>query len=29
MGKPEVLGSVDIPGSGKRVELSVVAEAVK
>jgi type II secretory pathway component GspD/PulD (secretin) len=29
MGKPEVLGSVDMPGSGKRVELSVVAEAVK
>ncbi|MGA7242570.1 MAG: hypothetical protein WBX19_05280 [Terracidiphilus sp.] len=29
MGKPVMLGSVDMPGSGKRVEVSVVAEAVK
>ncbi|MGA9585878.1 MAG: hypothetical protein WBQ95_11160 [Terracidiphilus sp.] len=29
LGKPVLLGSVDIPGSGKRVEVSVVAEAVK
>jgi type II secretory pathway component GspD/PulD (secretin) len=29
MGRPVMLGSVDMPGSGKRVEVSVVAEAVK
>ena len=29
MGKPVVLGSVAMPGSGKSVEVSVVAEAVK
>lgn len=29
MGKPVMLGSVDMPRSGKRVEVSVVAEAVK
>lgn len=29
MGKPVVLGSIDMPGSGKRVEVSVVAEVVK
>ncbi len=29
LGKPIVLAAVDMPGSGKRVEVSVVAEAVK
>jgi type II secretory pathway component GspD/PulD (secretin) len=29
VGKPVVLGSVDMPGSGKRTEVSVVAETVK
>ena len=29
IGKPVVLGSVDMPGSGRRVEVSVVAEVVK
>lgn len=29
MGKPVVLGLVDIPGNGRRVEVSVLAEAVK
>ena len=29
MGKPVMLGSMDMPGSGKRVEVSVLAEAVK
>ena len=29
MGKPVVLGSVDMPGSGKRTEVSVLAETVK
>jgi type II secretory pathway component GspD/PulD (secretin) len=29
LGKPVMLGSVDLPGSGKRVEVSVVAEVMK
>lgn len=29
VGKPVVLGSVDMPGSGRHMEVSVVAEAVK
>jgi len=29
MGKPVVLGSVDMPGSGRHMEVSVLAEMVK